>query len=73
MMCDCGNVYCQQCCAEPDDNMVPILWMPRWLRQQHRNAGSTAISESNGAMLLNCTQECADRILEDEGPWAEEA
>jgi len=71
--CQCGQVYQQQC----DSGLVPypvkVLWMPPSLRQQHRTLGRTSIQRRDGAVILSCNPECAWRILEDEGVWAEEA
>jgi len=71
--CQCGQVFEDGCDGEPEPYPVKILWMPRYLREQHRTLGRTSIHESDGAIILKCNPSCAWNILDVEGSWAEEA
>lgn len=70
-MCDCGQITGTFCKLRSE---VKVDYMPKWRRSAHVLVGHHSIDATTyGAVTLQVSAGCRQRILETESPWAQES
>lgn len=70
--CECGEWSGEACSWEgPRGETVIVEFMPEQHRASHAAAGNRGVYPANGARRIRVERSCADRIMEQDGDWAE--
>lgn len=70
--CDCGEITGEPCqWTGPRSDTVLVEYMPEHLRASHKAARNRGTYPANGAIRVRCERSCAERIVADDGEWAE--
>jgi hypothetical protein len=70
--CECGRCTSERCewTGETVDTVL-VEWMPVHLRARHVEALNHGAYPHNGAERLRLSPDCADRLIEADGDWAQ--
>lgn len=69
VLCNCGDIYGQQCAERTASHPVALAWVPTERRGSAIVAGRSP-QASGCEVRLTVAPPCAERILRDEGEWA---